>query len=177
MRKRLRKFFLFLLATLFIFEAWLWEACGTIVSAVIRYIPFDRLKRYIADRIEHLSPYATLAVFVIPAAILLPFKLIAVWCFAEGYWLAGIGAVVFLKLAGLGVTSFLFGACKPKLMQLRAIRWLYEHCIYWRDRAYRLVAPYIKAVRRAMRRIRSYFPHSKLLEKIRRYMHNSRKTM
>lgn len=177
MRKRLRKFFLFLLATLFIFEAWLWETCGTIVSAVIRCIPFDRLKRYIASRIEHLSPYATLCVFIIPAIILLPLKVIALWFFTKGYWLGGIGTVLFSKLAGLGVMSFLFGACKPKLLQLRAIRWFYELCVRWKARAHRLVAPYMEAVRGAMGRIRSYFPRSKWLENIRRHMHNLRKPM
>ena len=53
---------------------------------------------------------ATLMVFAVPAALLFPLKLLAIWFIAHEQWLFAFGTIVFAKLLGLGVTSFLFTA-------------------------------------------------------------------
>ena len=50
MRKKFRRFLLFLLAVIFIIEAWLWDMTGRVVSYVVAHLPFERLKQAIAYR-------------------------------------------------------------------------------------------------------------------------------
>ncbi len=172
----LKRIFLFILSVIFIIEAWLWETTGALVSRLVGWIPFDHIKRVITARVEHLSPYATLGVFVIPAIVLLPLKFIAVWLFTKGHLLGGMSMVLLSKLMGFGVASFLFTLCKPKLMQLRAIRWVYEHCIRARSYAANLVAPYMARIRASVAMLRSYLPRAKWLELWRAHRHKARKS-
>lgn len=167
MRRQLRRLLLFPLALLFIFEAWLWDATGAAIKAFLGWFPYAELKLWVARRIEHFSPWLTLCVFAIPALVLLPLKFATVWLLAKGYVLSGIGMAIMAKLMGLGVSSFLFALCKPKLMQLRFIRWLYEHCIAWRERARLLVQPYMAPIRATMAMLRRLLPRGKLIGKLR----------
>lgn len=174
-RRGIKKSLLFFLAALFIFEAWLWEATGACIRRLIGWVPYQRLKNYIAEHIVHLSPWLTLGIFIIPALLLLPLKFATLFLLAKGYVLPGIGMALFAKLVGLGVSSFLFALCKPKLMELRFIRWLYGQCLYWRERAHRLVAPHIERVRGVAARLRALWPRSKWLENLRLRVHSLRK--
>lgn len=175
MRHPLKKFAILALAALFMLEAWLWDVTGAAIRHVLGWIPYQRLKLWVAARVEHLSPWLTLGVFIIPALVLLPLKFLTLLLFAEGHVLSGIGMALFAKLAGLGVSSFLFTLCKPKLMELRFIRWLYTHCIYWRDRAHVLLAPYKAQLREGMASLRALLPRGKGLEKLRARMHSLRR--
>lgn len=174
MRKKFRRFLLFFLAVIFIIEAWLWDITGRVVSYVVAHLPFERLKQIIAYRIEHFSPWLTLTVFLIPLLLLLPLKVVALWLFTKGHVFGGVSTVLFSKLAGLGVTSFLFTVCKPKLMQLRLIRWIYETLIHWKRRAKALVAPYMESIREAMRSLRALLPQSTKLAALRARVHKAR---
>jgi hypothetical protein len=174
-QRAIKKSLLFLLAALFILEAWLWEVTGACIRRAIGWVPYQRLKTYIAEHIVHCSPWLTLGIFIIPALLLLPLKFATLFLLAKGYVLPGIGMALFAKLIGLGVSSFLFTLCKPKLMELRFIRWLYGQCLYWRERAQRLVAPYMTRVREAVVRLRALWPRSKWLEKLRLRVHSLRK--
>lgn len=167
MRRQLRRLLLFPLALLFIFEAWLWDATGAAIKYLLGWFPYAQLKIWVAKRIEHFSPWLTLGVFIIPALILLPLKFMTVFLLAKGYVLPGICMAIIAKLMGLGVSSFLFALCKPKLMQLRFIRWLYEHLVYWRERARVLVAPYMAHVRALVATMRGWFPRGNLIGKLR----------
>ncbi len=164
-----------ILALIFLLESWLWEVTGALVARFIAALPFERFKLWFGNLIQHFSPLATLALFAIPVLILLPLKVVALWLLAKGFVLGGITAILSAKLVGLGVSSFLFALCKPKLLQLRFIAWLYHHCLYWRDRAHALVAPYTRVIRRLMKRLRPETGFSrKLLAKLRRKMHKLR---
>lgn len=174
-KKRLRRSLLIFLALLFMVEAWLWDKTGAAIAALLRHLPWERLRLQVERRILHLSPWMTLGVFIIPAMVLLPLKFIALWLIAHGFFLGGVSTVLLAKLAGLGVTSFLFTLCKPKLLQLRGIRWLYEWLLRLRNRAAALVRPYTAHIKRMTRRIRARFPRSKLLEKMRGRVHKTRR--
>lgn len=117
MRRLLRPLW-FVLAVLFLIEAWIWERLRPVVAFLVGLIPFERLKAAIVIGIERLPPYATLLVFAIPGLILLPFKLVGLWLIASGHVLAGGFVFLIAKTVGLAVTAFLFETCKPKLMQL-----------------------------------------------------------
>src|SRR5262245_60681229 len=85
-----------LLALVFVFEAWLWEHLRPLVAWVVERIAWERLKARTAAGIEHLPPYATLLVFLVPVILLFPLKLAGLWMLAHGSWL---GAMAVLALA------------------------------------------------------------------------------
>jgi len=166
-RPRLRRALLFVLALIFIFEAWLFEVTGRLVSQIVAHVPIEKVRAWVTARIMNYSPWLTLTVFIIPALLLLPLKFIAVFLLAKGFVMGGVGMIVFAKMLGLGVTSFLFAVCKPKLMQLRFIKWLYEHLVRLNARAHAYVAPYMARVRAAVAELKAKLPHSTLRDKIR----------
>jgi hypothetical protein len=146
--RRLVRVFWIILALLFLLEAWLWDKLAPIVAFIVWLLPLQQIKAKAAAAIEVLPPTATLVVFVVPAAILLPIKLAALWLFHGGHWLAGIGMLIFAKLAGLGVTAFVFEVTRPKLMQIAWFARLYEIVIRGLVWAHAMVDP----IKRRMRK-------------------------
>lgn len=170
--RRLTRPFLVLLAIIFVVEAWLWDHLKPIVGWFVSFVPWERLKARIASAIEHLPPYATLLVFVIPAIVLFPLKLLGLWMLAHGYWLGALSVLALAKLVGVGVAAFIFEITRPKLLQLGWFRWFYEHMLVWLAWAHDLVDP-IKA--RIKRVFRMFGPKRagrtmRLLSRIRRRM-------
>jgi hypothetical protein len=72
------------LAILFLIEAWLWDHLEPIVARIVAWIPWQRLKALLARSIARLSPTATLIVFLVPVAVIIPFKVIGLWGVGEG---------------------------------------------------------------------------------------------
>src|SRR3982074_2300388 len=94
-----------LLAILFLIEAWLWDHLEPIVARLVGWIPWRRLKALLARSIARLSPTATLFVFLVPVAVIIPFKVLGLWLVAEGYWVHAAGMLLLAKLAGLGTSA------------------------------------------------------------------------
>src|ERR1700694_4460647 len=139
MMRRLLRLFLLLLALLFLFEAWLWTHLEPIVAWAVAVIPLQRLKARIAAAIERLSPAAPLIVFTVPFLVLLPLKFLEFWLLAHRHWAAAILTLIAAKLLGLGVTAFVFGAARPKLLQMPWFRVFYEWALWLLARAHALV--------------------------------------
>jgi hypothetical protein len=149
--RRLFRPLLVLLALVFLFEAWLWTHLAPVVAAIVARIPLRAIKAAIAGWVEHLSPAATLVVFVVPiAALLVALKFLEVWTLVGGHWFGAIAVLVLAKVIGVGVSAFIFDATRPKLLQLAWFRRLYDRVMAWLDWAHALIDP-IK------RRLRSYF--------------------
>ncbi len=149
--RRLTRPLLILLAIVFLIEAWLWSHLEPIVEWIVARIPLRRVKARIAQGIRKLPPFATLIVFIVPAALLFPFKLLGLWLLAHKYWVAASAVLALAKLVGLAVTAFVFEATKPKLLQMAWFRWLYEHVLAWLDWARDLVAPIRRRIKRWLR--------------------------
>jgi hypothetical protein len=128
---RLLRPLLIVVAIVFLFEAWLWSHLEPIVERIVARIPFRALKARLAAAIASLPPAATLVVFVVPVALLFPFKLLGLWLLAHKYFFAAGLVLVLAKLAGMGVTAFVFEATRPQLLRLTWFRWLYEHVLAW----------------------------------------------
>ena len=175
MRRHLKRIALFLLAVVFLVEAWLWDVTGAVIKRALGWLPYAQLKIWVAARVEHLSPWLTLCVFIIPALVLLPLKFLTVFLLAKGLVLPGLAMMLLAKLAGLGISSFLFALCKPKLMELRGVRWLYDHLIYWRERARVMVSPYTNKARALAAQVRALLPQSNFLSSLRSRVHKWRK--
>jgi hypothetical protein len=149
--RRLLRPFLILLALVFLFEAWLWEHLAPIVAWIVARIPLRAIKARTAAWIEGMPPAVTLVVFVVPVAVLLPFKFLGLWLLAHGHWLYAVAVLALAKVAGLGVTAFIFDITRPKLLQLAWFRWLYERVMAWLAWAHELVDPIKRRLRRAFR--------------------------
>lgn len=151
---RLLKPLWFLLALLFLLEQWLWDHLVPAIRWIVDIIPWRRLKQQIADAIDHLSPVATLVVFLIPAAIYFGLELLALWPMAYGHWLLALIVLAGAKVIGAAITAFAFDVSRDKLLQLDWFRRGYELVIKWRDAAHRLADPYIAHLRAMARALR-----------------------
>jgi hypothetical protein len=107
----------------------------------VAVVPLQRLKARIAAAIARLSPAATLIVFTVPLLVLFPLKLLEFWLLAHRHWLGAVLTLIAAKLLGLGVTAFVFGAARPKLLQMPWFARFYEWVMWLLDRAHALVDP------------------------------------
>ena len=121
MRQLLRPLWI-VLALIFLFEAWLWDRLEPLVARIVQLIPLRSLKEWLAGRIDHLSPGATLIVFLVPVIPLFPLKVIGLWLLAHKYFVSAVLLIVFAKLLGVGITAFVFDVTRDKLLQMNWFR-------------------------------------------------------
>ena len=131
----------FLLALVFLVEAWLWDHLAPPIARLVALLPFKPLRDAIAAGIARLPPWLTVFVFAIPGLVLLPFKLAGLWLIATGHPLLGLLTFLMAKTVGLAITAFLYETCRPKLMELAWFRSLSAWMVQARDWALRQTAP------------------------------------
>ncbi|MCG2629996.1 hypothetical protein L6654_25550 [Bradyrhizobium sp. WYCCWR 13023] len=136
-----------LLAIIFLIEAWLWDHLEPIVARVVALIPLARVKQWLADRVDALSPAMTLIVFVVPIIPLFPLKLIGLWLLTHEYWLTGVSTFLFAKMLGVGVTAFVFDVTRDKLLEMHWFERLYELVLRLRAKATEIVDPVKSRIR------------------------------
>ncbi len=154
MMRRLLRPLWFLLALVFLIEAWLWDHVAPIIARLVAMIPLQRLKAWIASRVSALSPPASLLVFAVPVVFLLPLKFVALWLLARHAWFAALAVMLFAKVAGVGVTAFVFDITRPQLLQMGWFRRLYDNVMALRGWASELIAPYRERLRNLMKDLR-----------------------
>lgn len=152
--RRILRPFIVLAALVVLVETWIWERLGPLIGWLVARLPFRALKQAIHDGIERLPPYASLAVFAIPAALLFPFKLAALALIAGGHLILGGGVFFLAKVVGVGVTAFLFDATKPKLMQIPLFVRLYDLWMGWLAWAHGHIDPIKRRVLNHLRILR-----------------------
>ena len=88
-----------------------------------------------------LPPYPAMGLFLLPAVVLLPVKLSALWLIAHGSIGAGIAIILAGKVVGTAIAARIYKILHPSLSRLAwfvaAERWVFG----WRDRLY----GYVKA--------------------------------
>lgn len=136
-----------LLAIIFLIEAWLWDHCEPLVARVVALIPLARLKQWLADRVDALSPAMTLIVFAVPIIPLFPLKLVGLWLLTHEYWLTGVSTFLFAKMLGVGVTAFLFDVTREKLLEMHWFERVYEWVLRLRAKATEIVEPVKQRIR------------------------------
>ena len=109
-------------------------------------------------RAARLPPYPAMVLFLLPAVVLFPVKLAALWLVAQGKILLG-GVIILLgKVVGTAIAARVYKVLHPTLATLgwfvRAETWVFA----WRDRLYALVRamPAWRAASAAMRRLRAW---------------------
>lgn len=120
-----------LLALVVIFEEWGWEPLAALVARLARFRPWAMLEVWIAG----LPPYGALCVFALPAVLLFPFKLVALWLFAHGHVVMAAGTFIMAKITGTAFLARIFLLTKPALMQIGWFARAYARFVPWKESA------------------------------------------
>ncbi len=139
--RRLSRAFWFTLALIFLIESWLWDHVKEWLRKLALTLGAERFEVWLAGVIRDLSPPATLGVFVVPFAMVLPLKIYAVEEIARGHVGYGIFVILLAKTLGLGVIAFLFDLSRDKLLQMAWFAKFYAVVLRVRAWAHELVAP------------------------------------
>ncbi|MBV8790486.1 MAG: hypothetical protein JO237_00380 [Pseudolabrys sp.] len=138
-----------LLAVVFLIEAWLWDHVEPVIAWIVDLIPWRKFRAAVKTRIEHLSPRASLVVFIVPLLlILVPLKFVEFWAISSGNWLIAIAFLAAAKVIGVGVLAFMFDVTRDKLLQMKWFEKFYEAMLLARDWANEQVEPLKVQLRR-----------------------------
>jgi hypothetical protein len=118
-----------LLALLIVFEEWGWQQLADLLGRLAKYRPWAALETAIA----RLPPYAALLVFVLPSALLLPLKFLAVLLVAKGQIALAGALFVAAKLVATALIARLFLLTQPALMQIGWFAWGYDIVMPWKN--------------------------------------------
>jgi hypothetical protein len=135
--RALRAVLLALAAVVLAIEEWGWRPLTAWASKFARWAPIARLEAHVRSA----SPRTALLLFLVPAVVLFPIKLLALWCIHLGQAALGIGIIVAAKLLGTALVGRLFVITEPQLM---TYRWFARALGWWRATKLR--------VKRALRR-------------------------
>lgn len=104
----------YLAAICLLIEEWLWASGARCMGWVARFPPLHALE----TRIQALPPYVALAVFILPAVLLFPVKVMALLAIANGHAVSGVSVIVVAKLGGAAAVARLYTLTRPTLLTL-----------------------------------------------------------
>ena len=123
-------------AAIWIFlEEWVWETMLAAMAWLGKLPPIHWLE----ERVRKFPPYVALACFIIPGAIMLPFKLAAFWLIAHGHGIYGLWVFVVAKVVGTAFLARILALTKPQLMTIGWFAKCYNAVTAWKDRLYAFV--------------------------------------
>jgi hypothetical protein len=145
------------LALLFVLEDWLWQPLLGAMVALGRLPPV----RWLETRIQALPSWPALAVFVVPALVLLPFKFVGLMLIGQGKRALGLAVFLLAKVVGTALFARLYQLTAPALRRLAWFaRWqdrflAYKAAIYQRVFGNRFAQAVLRAARRLKLRLRA----------------------
>ncbi len=101
-------------ALLLLLEEWCWELGLALARSLAGWPVFKAIDR----RIAALPPYPALCLFVLPALLLLPVKLLALFAIAAGYPVLGVGVFIAAKIGGAALVARVYVLTCPTLLTL-----------------------------------------------------------
>ena len=119
-------------AAIMFFEEWLWDHLTEFMAWVAR----ARIFRWLEARLSLLPPYAAMAVFLVPGALLLPVKIAALYLMARGHPGGGLLIIIVAKVIGTAIVARIFTVCRPALLTVGWFRRLYEGIVRMKTRLY-----------------------------------------
>ncbi|MBL8672174.1 MAG: hypothetical protein JNK11_16055 [Alphaproteobacteria bacterium] len=147
LRAFLRRLLIGLAGVILLIEEVVWEA----LEPAVAWLHGLRLLQRLDAVLRQVSPWTAVVIFLVPEAVIVPTKFLALWLMAGGH--AGLGMALFvaIKVLGTAVTVYLFTALKPKLMEITAFRACYEAVMRFKAtvHAYLLAQPWYVAARDA----------------------------
>lgn len=124
--------FVLLAAIVILFEDWLWEDLARLAAAIGR-LP---ILRSLEGLIVRLPPYPALLLFAMPALLLVPLKLLALYFISHGRAPLGLLTIIFAKFAGTALVARLFTLTRPQLLRIAWFAWTYERLAAFKARLY-----------------------------------------
>ena len=121
----LRAVLLGVAALWFFLEEFGWHPLAAWLRRFSSWPPWARVEA----RIAALAPRWAVALFLLPAGLLLPVKLLALALIDAGRPLIGVAVIVAAKLVGTALGGWLFVLTRPSLMQ---VRWFARAMAWWR---------------------------------------------
>lgn len=112
--RRLLAPLVYLAALLLLLEDWLWHLGARLMGWLAQWPPLRRLEAWIC----RLGPKAALVLFVAPATLLFPVKLLALWAMAHGHPLLGLTVIVLAKAGGAAAVARLYLLTRPVLLTI-----------------------------------------------------------
>jgi hypothetical protein len=117
------------LGVLLLFEEWGWVPLARLLGLLGR-LPFVA---WLERRISALPPVLALLVFLVPALMLLPVKVGALWLIGRGRALAGLVVIVVAKVAGTALVARLYMLTQPQLMRMPWFARAHARWIVWKE--------------------------------------------
>lgn len=149
LRRVLRGVFTIPLALWIFLEEWVWDEMLALMAWLGKLPPVH----WAETQIRKLPPYASLIAFIIPGAILVPFKLAAFWLIAHGHGIYGLWVFLVAKIIGTAFLARIFSLTKPALLTIGWFKRAYLAITAWRERlyAYVLALPAYQRIRELAR--------------------------
>jgi hypothetical protein len=132
LKPALTALFQIIAALILLFEEWGWKPLSDALAWLGRFPIVARLEALIS----RLPPYAALAVFALPTAILLPVKLVAMWLLAKGQVATATAAFVAAKIASTALVARIFVLTRPSLMRIGWFARAYTWFMPWKERLF-----------------------------------------
>lgn len=114
LRNQLLSPLIYLAALLLLLEDWFWDLGLRLVQLIVSWPPLKVLERQIVA----LRPYPALCAFVLPALLLFPVKVLALFAIASGHPFSGVAVIVAAKVGGAAAVARLYVLTRPALLTL-----------------------------------------------------------
>ena len=133
LRRLLRGVLLILAAAILFIEEWGWRPLTACMAWLAKWPPLARLEA----AIRGVSPRWAVVLFIVPATLLFPIKLVALWLIHKGHAALGLAVIVAAKLLGTALVGRLFVLTERQLMQFA---WFVRALSWWRTTKERVKA-------------------------------------
>ncbi|HEY9066187.1 MAG TPA: hypothetical protein VIO33_14475 [Burkholderiaceae bacterium] len=151
---RIARGVLLTLAAIVLFiEEWGWRPLTALAARIARWPPFAWLEARIASA----PPKFALVLFVVPAVLLFPVKLLALWLIHEGQAPLGVAVIIAAKVIGTALVGRLFVLTERQLMQFAWFARIFNWWIATKQRIKAALAGSAiwRAARAGVRRVRA----------------------
>ncbi len=122
-----------IVALLLIFEEWGWVPLSRLFRTMVQWPFWADMWIKMGNGIARLPPWAALLVLGVPAVLLFPVKLLAVYLIGHAQHVAGVSLLVGAKIVGTAILARLFELTQPALMQLAWFAKWYPRWKVWKD--------------------------------------------
>src|SRR5215831_1862856 len=129
MRPLLRSAVEVFVALIIVFEEWGWRPLADLVGRLARWRPWA----IVEAAITRLPPYAALIIFVLPTALLLPLKFLALFLIAQGQIFLATLLFIAAKVVATALIARLYILTEPALMQIGWFAWGHDTLMPWKE--------------------------------------------
>src|SRR5262245_27957143 len=117
------------IALVIVFEEWGWRSLADLVGRLARWRPWALIEAAII----RLPPYAALIIFILPTALLLPLKFLALLLIAQGQFFLATLLFIAAKVVATALIARLYILTEPALMQIGWFAWAHDTLMPWKE--------------------------------------------